>query len=304
MKKRCEMDLLEDQVRLLSEQKAAIEASNEELKRQNKYWEELFAKQQLLPQNSQQQPELSQLSNHGSAHMAKVNSMPEQQQEFGSSHSHEITYAEEGQLSDPSYENLEMTRAEFMKRQKFANDGQYGNTSQTTPKGMPDNLPLMRNISFGGQMRQLSEGRPGNQEEQKDLLAETEFNVDDVLIDRSAGGRGFSNTTFFGLAMVFGAVGTVSFMSASPMEGTPGPSVYSGSRLAGTERLPTGESSSITNPSEETVYIEQQSPYQNMMVAFQLIMQAFLTMPAMAYISFAFSLVFMVLWLSSFSYMR
>jgi len=43
------MDELEDQVRLLSEQKAAIEASNEELKRQNKYWEELFAKQQLLP---------------------------------------------------------------------------------------------------------------------------------------------------------------------------------------------------------------------------------------------------------------
>jgi len=34
-------------VRELSRQKAAIEASNEELKRQNKYWEELFAKQQL-----------------------------------------------------------------------------------------------------------------------------------------------------------------------------------------------------------------------------------------------------------------
>jgi len=49
MKKRQEMDQLEEQVRVLSEQKAAIEASNEELKRQNKYWEELFAKQQLLP---------------------------------------------------------------------------------------------------------------------------------------------------------------------------------------------------------------------------------------------------------------
>lgn len=47
MKKRQEMDTLEDEVRLLSEQKAAIEAQNEELKRQNKYWEELFAKQQL-----------------------------------------------------------------------------------------------------------------------------------------------------------------------------------------------------------------------------------------------------------------
>jgi len=44
MKKREEMTVLEDQVRQLTEQKAAIEASNEELKRQNKYWEELFAK--------------------------------------------------------------------------------------------------------------------------------------------------------------------------------------------------------------------------------------------------------------------
>jgi FtsZ-binding cell division protein ZapB len=43
------MDELEDQVAKLQEQKAAIEASNEELKRQNKYWEDLFAKQQLLP---------------------------------------------------------------------------------------------------------------------------------------------------------------------------------------------------------------------------------------------------------------
>jgi len=44
MKKRQEMDVLEDQVKLLSEQKAAMEAQNEELKRQNKYWEDLFSK--------------------------------------------------------------------------------------------------------------------------------------------------------------------------------------------------------------------------------------------------------------------
>jgi len=64
------MDELEEQVRLLSEQKAAIEASNEELKRQNKYWEELFAKQQLLPapmttSTSLHQPQSTQLSAHG-----------------------------------------------------------------------------------------------------------------------------------------------------------------------------------------------------------------------------------------------
>ena len=45
MKKRQEMEILEEQVRKLQEQKAAIESANEELKRQNKYWEDLFAKQ-------------------------------------------------------------------------------------------------------------------------------------------------------------------------------------------------------------------------------------------------------------------
>lgn len=47
MKKRQEMEILEEQVRQLQEQKVAVEIANEELKRQNKYWEDLFAKQQL-----------------------------------------------------------------------------------------------------------------------------------------------------------------------------------------------------------------------------------------------------------------
>jgi FtsZ-binding cell division protein ZapB len=41
------MDVLEEEVNKLKAEKAAIEASNEELKRQNKYWEDLFSKQQL-----------------------------------------------------------------------------------------------------------------------------------------------------------------------------------------------------------------------------------------------------------------
>ena len=41
------MEVLEDQVRALQEEKAAFESANEELKRQNKYWQDLFAKQQL-----------------------------------------------------------------------------------------------------------------------------------------------------------------------------------------------------------------------------------------------------------------
>jgi len=52
------MDVLEEEVNKLKAEKAAIEASNEELKRQNKYWEELFAKQQLhgIPTTATQAP--------------------------------------------------------------------------------------------------------------------------------------------------------------------------------------------------------------------------------------------------------
>jgi hypothetical protein len=56
MKKRDEMCDLEDKIKELSEQKAAIEASNEELKRQNKYWEDLFAQQQLMSLQPTTQP--------------------------------------------------------------------------------------------------------------------------------------------------------------------------------------------------------------------------------------------------------
>ena len=51
-----------------------------------------------------------------------------------------------------------MTRADFLKRQKI-NDDFYGNSSQKKPVAQKDNLPLMRNYSFGGQMAALSEGK-------------------------------------------------------------------------------------------------------------------------------------------------
>lgn len=41
------MEVLEEEVRKLQEQKAAVESANDELQRQNKYWEDLFSKQQL-----------------------------------------------------------------------------------------------------------------------------------------------------------------------------------------------------------------------------------------------------------------
>merc|ERR1712087_111430 len=73
--------------------------------------------------------------------------------------------------------------------------------------------------------------------------------------------------------------------------------INTGSSLAGTEYLSKAEAVPMKNQSEDIVdnYIEQ-TPYQNILLAFELIMQAFMTMPAMAYISFALSLVFIVMW--------
>lgn len=57
MKKKQEIDELEEKVRLLNEQKAAIASANEELKRQNQYWQDLFKNQQLQPQKSSESAE-------------------------------------------------------------------------------------------------------------------------------------------------------------------------------------------------------------------------------------------------------
>ena len=147
-----------------------------------------------------------------------------------------------------------MTRAEFMKRQKKGDDV-YVNTSQKTPQAKQDNLPIMRNISFGGHMTALSEGKLANQEEQKDLFGEGTdvFNVDDMLIDRRTGGNN-GGMNFFGLACVFGAVGMASFMTASPVEGSSGIShINTGGRMVGTDKLH-GKAESITNQVNEDSY--------------------------------------------------
>jgi len=48
------MDLLEDQVKLLKKEKACVEIQNSELKKQNKYWQDLFSSMQLIKsQNSE-----------------------------------------------------------------------------------------------------------------------------------------------------------------------------------------------------------------------------------------------------------
>ena len=47
MKKKQEVETLEEQVRQLNQEKAAALSENEELKRQVQYYNDLFAKQQL-----------------------------------------------------------------------------------------------------------------------------------------------------------------------------------------------------------------------------------------------------------------
>lgn len=168
-------------------------------------------------------------------------------------HTHELSHVDEGP-SDLSYESLEMTRADFLKRQKI-NDDFYGNSSQKTPVAQKDNLPLMRNISFGGQMAALSEGKLINLEEQKDLMGDNAdvFNVDDMLIDRRTGLNN-GNMNFFGLAMVFGAVGMASFMTASPESTSSVSKMNTGSRMVGTEKMQRGEPVSLTSQVNEERY--------------------------------------------------
>lgn len=60
-------------------------------------------------------------------------------------------------------------------------------------------------------MPALSEGKP-TIEEQKDLLGEdAAFNIDDVLIDRSAGDN-YGNSFLLGLGVMCGSIGMASFM--------------------------------------------------------------------------------------------
>jgi len=96
-------------------------------------------------------------------------------------------------------------------------------------------------------MPALSEGKPA-MDEQKDLLGEdVAFNIDDVLIDRSTGGR-FNNSSFFGLAVMCGSIGMASFMSASfPTQVTQTGKINSGSNMAGTKYMSEADSVPMKN---------------------------------------------------------
>jgi len=68
--------------------------------------------------------------------------------------------------------------------------------------------------------------------------------------------------------------------------------------MAGTEHLSKANAVPMKNQSEDIVdNYDEQTPYQNMLLAFELIKQALMTMPVLTYISFALSLLFISLYL-------
>ena len=80
------------------------------------------------------------------------------------------------------------------------------------------------------------------------------------------------NLNFLGLAVVFGAVGMASFMTASPVEGAAGVSqFYPGRRMVGIKTMPREDPGSITDNLEEEYLPVEQSPWQLLQTAFELI---------------------------------
>ena len=83
--------------------------------------------------------------------------------------------------NDHSYESLEMTRAEFLKRQK--RDAFF----DQSPNDTKNADALMRNITIGGDNDMRSSGMLENPEAinvPSETLPPEEFNVDDMLITR------------------------------------------------------------------------------------------------------------------------
>lgn len=152
-------------------------------------------------------------------------------------------------------------------------------------------------------MPALSEGKKINQE-LNNILEKDEFKVEDVLIDRNTQQeRDYTGTAYFSLAIMFGAVGVAALSGAETTTSTTASVnvINTGSSLAGTAKLG-GEPTSMKYQVEEMETMDEKfTPIQLLQMAFQLILQAFMTAPAFAYISFALSLVFILLWLNPFS---
>lgn len=154
-------------MRKLIEQKTAIESANEELKRQNKYWEDLFSKQQLQGIPSQE-PTRSDISNNSNKGTEESNT-----------------------AFDLSYESLDMTRGDVMKRSKKSDSGSDLNflngrmeqqDSLSDRYVMNQEAGLARTVSFhqnSFEPRQSPVYRGFNADYDDGI------NVDDVLLERN-----------------------------------------------------------------------------------------------------------------------
>ena len=175
-------------MRKLAEQKAAVESANEELKRQNQYWQDLFKNQQLT-QTQSGDPTRSNISNNS-------------------------IKGTDDSAADLSYDSLDLSRGDVMKRSKRSDSGHYDELSLMEKQDTlsdryamnHDASSMHRNLSFhqnSFEPRQLPKYRGFNAD------ADDEINVDDFLLERKQEDN-YGKFHFFGLALVFGAVGTVS----------------------------------------------------------------------------------------------
>ena len=132
-----------------------------------------------------------------------------------------------------------------------------------------------------------------------------DFSYDDCFLERQPNQRGSS--LFFGLALVFGAVGAVTSFNAGTTDTSIGDRIEfsSSSSMAGAKLLSTAESRSIKDGDEmehlTSFEVDPSSPSSNISTAFLLLLQAVRALPVFTYVSFLLSLVFLVLYLKPFS---
>jgi len=129
-----------------------------------------------------------------------------------------------------------------------------------------------------------------------------DINLEDCFIERQPAQRG--SPFFFGLAMVFGAVGAVTSMQSTSVDtGIDQPSTVSmntGAKLAASGDSTLADSGPLKDGYEEltSIEVDPSSTSQNVYTALRLLGQAMKTVPVMTYISFALSILFLFLYLN------
>ena len=293
------MDLLYKRIEELADQKAAAEAANIELQRQNDYFKELFSKQceglvkssetnqELLNQNSQEFSTFTEKRLHSLTNQTSELSIDSQNNRTGEN----LSYLDKEKQSfiDLSYEDLEQDFAQFKKRQRLDNDFFFSNSA--------DKQTVLQRIPSSSSLRGLKNESSLQSEVTDNKFEDNEISVDDMLLERSSP-QSNSSLNFFGLAIVFGAIGMISMVSDAPSQPLVS-TINSGNRLKSNLRTNT-ESSSITEQVIEDYTQLEYTPLQLLWIALDLTKQALMTLPLVAYISFAFSLLFLVFFAASY----